>query len=91
MVTNELPLFPSWITASFALKYVSFVEGLNDGLVALMFSTQALCLKCSFPGSVNLTKSQQTSLHLLYKDCFSIQINSCPIATTAALEFNRQV
>lgn len=27
MVTNELPLFPSWITASYALKYVSFVEG----------------------------------------------------------------
>lgn len=27
IVTKELPLFPSWITASYALKYVSFVEG----------------------------------------------------------------
>lgn len=29
MVTNELPLFPAWIIAHYALKYICFVEGIE--------------------------------------------------------------
>jgi len=68
MVTNELSLFPAWISAPWSI--CALLEGLKDGLVALMFSTQALYLKRSFPGSVNLAKLQQISLQWLYKDYF---------------------